>query len=196
MRQPGVVDGGSVDHESLWIQQDLPQTTEGIDASVQHEQCGLGSDQHPHLVGDHESGATDHRDLGQQDLHLFLQLQLQVGGQAGEERHATSQDLAPGGRERLTRDAPASSRAGGGGTPQPRPDHAGERSEEEQGPERRHPPICKPRRGVSSPRSRGVAGCGLGRVLRLDLHGASHRVGDEAMPVRIVVQPLQLPCVG
>ena len=93
------------DRERARIDKDFAPAGEVAGAPVQQQQAGLRRDGDADVVVDFEPGAADEALFGDEDLDVFLELQLQVDRQRAELRHAPLQDVAPVRRKGLAAQA-------------------------------------------------------------------------------------------
>ena len=120
----------TVHHKRRRVHQNLAQL--GVTgAAVQGEQTGLRRNGDAHFIGDFQPGTADERFLGDEDLDVFLQLQLQIRRHLAEVRHPLAQDVAPCGRKRLTAQRAAAQRGAEGRSKQ------GQQNQRSQGEEKK-----------------------------------------------------------
>ncbi len=97
----------AVNDERARVDEDLPQVRKVVGPAVHDQQAGLGRDRDPHLVGDDEPFAAYKHLLGEEDLDVLPQLDLQVGRQPADIGDAPPENVAPCGRKRPARHPPA-----------------------------------------------------------------------------------------
>ncbi len=96
LQHAGSIRMNPIDDERARVNEYLPQVREVIGAStIQQQQTRLRGDGDAHLVGHLQPGATDERLLGEEDLDVPLELDLQIRGQQPKVRDAPLEDLAP-----------------------------------------------------------------------------------------------------
>jgi len=101
----------SLHRERAGIEQDFAHVGEVVQRPVQHQQTGLGGDQHLHVLAHHQAIAADEALLGDEDADAAAQPSLQVRRQASPGRHPSLQQPAPFRRKGLVRQ-PATAQRG------------------------------------------------------------------------------------
>ena len=132
LQHTGAIRLHAIDDEGAGIDQDLPQVGVIVGAAVEEEEARLRRDGHAHFVVDDEAVAADERLLGQEDLDVLLELELQVGGKQAEIRHAPLQGVAPRVRKRLAAQSGAPAQDEDGLAQQPADDEQRQAEDDEE----------------------------------------------------------------